>query len=304
VDPCQQTPGIFYFYFFIFNTSGLSSKTMKAIFRFFVYSNLFIATCAVLMVYQTCQLLLHTTPGRNILGFVFSATGCSYSFHWWLTTLSGKVTPRMEWLKQYRSLHLVLFFAGMIAAAYFFYFFIEYWYWVFVSVFFTFLYSAPKIPHRHFKLLLNVAIGKTIFLAMVWTYVTAVLPFALSNGVWTMAAILYFISRFFFIYAICIIFDYRDRESDKAEGIRSMITYFSEKGVDRLFFFSMLIYVVTTILLLQYDFTMLDVVLLLIPGLVTILIYDYSKKNFSDVLYYFVLDGLMMLSALLMMLIE
>lgn|SRR6185369_3621001 len=274
---------------------------MRSVFRFFVYSNLFIATCAILMVNQTCRLLLHAVPNNYFLGFVFSATICSYSFHWYLTSFPKLSSPRIEWLKQYKYFHLVLFFAGLAASAYFFYFFIDSWYWIILSMLFTFLYSAPKIPHRYFRVLLNVAIGKTIFLAFVWTYVTSVLPFVLANGKWTTAVILFFIGRFFFIYAICIMFDYRDRESDKAEGIRSMITYFSEAGVNRLFFSSLLIYAVTTIFLLRYDFSLLNVILLLIPGVITAMIYDHSKKNFSDVLYYFVLDGLMMLSALLML---
>jgi 4-hydroxybenzoate polyprenyltransferase len=277
---------------------------MRSVFRFFIYSNLFIATCAVLMVNQTCRLLLQAAPDNHFLGFVFSSTICSYSFHWYLTTLPGKSSSRIEWLKEYRIFHLVLFFAGLIASGYFFYFFIGSWYWIFLSVLFTFLYSAPKIPHRLFRVLLHVAIGKTIFLAFVWTYVTSVLPFLLANGEWSMQPILFFISRFFFIYAICILFDYRDRESDRTEGIRSMITYFSESGVDRLFFLSLLIYSVSTIFLLRYDFSLLNVILLLIPGVITALIYDYSKKNFYDSLYYFVLDGLMMLSALLMLVIK
>ena len=256
------------------------------------------------MVDQTCRLLLHAAPDNYFLGFVFSATICSYSFHWWLTSFPGQSSSRINWLKDYKVFHLVLFFVGLIASAYFFYFFIDHWCWIFLSVLFTFLYSAPKIPHRYFRVLLNVAIGKTIFLAFVWMYVTSVLPFVLAKGIWTTGVILFFISRFFFIYAICIMFDYRDRESDKEQGIRSMITYFSEAGVDRLFFFSILVYAITTIFLLRYDFSLQNVILLLIPGVITALLYDYSKKNFSDVLYYFVLDGLMMLSALLMLVIK
>ena len=52
-----------------------------------------------------------------------------------------------------------------------------------------------------------------------------------------MPIILFVISRFFFVYAICIMFDFRDRADDKATGIRSMVTAFSEKGVDGLFFY-------------------------------------------------------------------
>src|SRR6185369_1840625 len=185
---------------------------MRSVFRFFVYSNLFIATCAILMVNQTCRLLLHAVPNNYFLGFVFSATICSYSFHWYLTSFPKLSSPRIEWLKQYKYFHLVLFFAGLAASAYFFYFFIDSWYWIILSMLFTFLYSAPKIPHRYFRVLLNVAIGKTIFLAFVWTYVTSVLPFVLANGKWTTAVILFFIFIvidvivvyiFFFFFFVC-----------------------------------------------------------------------------------------------------
>jgi 4-hydroxybenzoate polyprenyltransferase len=277
---------------------------MNNFFRFFIYSNLFIATCAVLMINQTYQLLLHVSPNPYFLAFVFSATIASYSFHWYLTTLPEKASTRSDWLTKHRKFHLVLFFIGIIATAFFALYFIEYWPFLLVSVILTFLYSAPKLPHRWFKALLSVAIGKTIFLAMVWTYVTTILPIAITNNEWTEPMILFCVGRFFFIYAICIMFDYRDRESDKAEGIRSMITYFSEKGIDYLFFVSLFVFAIATILLWRYNFSTTDVILILIPGIITAFIYRTAKKNFSDVFYYFILDGLMMLSALLMLVIK
>ena len=277
---------------------------MNAIFRFFIYSNLFIASCAVLMINQTYQLLFHLPPNKYFLAFVFSATIASYSFHWYLTSLPEKTSPRFDWLKKHRTFHLVLFFIGVASSAFFFFYFIEFWPWIFFSIFLTFLYSAPKLPHVWFKALLNVAIGKTIFLAMVWTYVTTMLPIAITSNNWTTAIILFCISRYFFIYAVCIIFDYRDRDSDKAEGIKSMITYFSERGVDFLFFASLVVYAAVTLLLLSYHFSMIDVILLLIPGVITAFSYYPAKKNYSDIFYYFILDGLMMLSALLMLVIK
>ena len=71
------------------------------LFRFFIYSNLFIACCAVLMVYQTCQLLLHAAPDIYFTCFVFFATVCSYSFHWYLTPVDHDwSSPRMQWLSR------------------------------------------------------------------------------------------------------------------------------------------------------------------------------------------------------------
>jgi 4-hydroxybenzoate polyprenyltransferase len=277
---------------------------MASFFRFFIYSNLFIAVCAILMVNQTYDLLLHSSPDKYLLGFVFGATICSYSFHWYLTSQSLVESPRIEWLKDHRVFHLIFFFIGLIGSGIFFFFLLPYWYLLSIAAVITFLYSAPKIPHPYFKALRKIAIGKTIFLALVWMYVTTMLPVLIAGAGWTMPIILFVISRFFFIYAICIMFDFKDRADDKAAGIRSMVTWFSEKGVDRLFFISLLIYTICTVLLLNYNFSVLNIILLLIPGIIGAFIYEYAKRNFSDYLYYFILDGLMMFSALLMLIIR
>ena len=271
------------------------------ILNFFIYSNLFIAVCAILMVDQTYDLLLHSSPDKYFLGFVFSATISSYSFHWYLTSQSLIESPRIEWLKKHRVFHLVFFLVGLISSAIFFFLLLPNWYWLSLSAIITFLYSAPKIPHPFFRGLRKVAIGKTIFLALVWTYVTAMLPLIIADSPFTIPAVLFVISRFFFIYAICIMFDFRDRADDKAAGIRSMVTWFSEKKVDQLFFLSLLIFAICTFCLLRYNFSVLSITLLLIPGVITAAIYDYAKTNFSDYLYYLLLDGLMMFSALLML---
>jgi 4-hydroxybenzoate polyprenyltransferase len=147
----------------------------------------------------------------------------------------------------------------------------------------------------------KVAYGKTILLAAVWMYVTTVLPIVISTGKWSPDYSFFTLSRFFLIYAICILFDYRDREDDKAAGIRSMITYFSERGITKLFFLSLALFALFTLWLLMDDYSLRDVILLLIPGFILALLYNHAKLNLSDDLYYFVLDGLMMLSALLML---
>jgi len=277
---------------------------MISVFRFFVYSNLFIAVCALLMVNQTYDLLLHSPPDKYFMGFVFSATICSYSFHWYLTSQSLVESPRIEWVKEHRHYHLALFIVGLAGSAIFTWFLLPYWPWLLLSAIITFLYSAPKIPHPWFRALRKIAVGKTIFLSLVWMYVTTVLPLVIKDTVWTMPLILFVIGRFFFIYAICIMFDFRDRDDDKATGIRSMVTYFSESGVDRLFFISLIIFTLSTLFLLRYDFSIMTIILLLVPGVISAVIYEYAKRNFSDYLYYFLLDGLMMLSALLMLVIR
>jgi len=271
----------------------------RYIFHFFLFTSLFISGCALLMVDQTNHLLqLHYEVPEYLL-FVFIATLCSYNFHWYLTPDMPSETRRIGWTRRNRKLHLALFIIGCIGSAWYFFYFIEHWFWLLGSVVLTFLYSAPKL--NFFQYLRKVAVGKTIFLAFVWMYVTTFLPIAIDNEHWGLPATLLCIHRFFLIYAICIIFDYRDRQWDREQGIRSMITHFSEKGVNTIFVVSLLLFAAATAWFSYLQTGWLSFVILLLPGIITALLYPYAKKSFSDYLFYFVLDGLMMLSALLML---
>jgi 4-hydroxybenzoate polyprenyltransferase len=273
---------------------------LKRIFTHFVYSNLFIAGCAVAMVYQAFY-LSDVNPDIHLVVFIFFSTICSYSFHWWLTSESVIPSSRIQWLEVNRYIHIILFGTGLAGAVIFFFYLLPHWPWLLLGTVVTFLYSAPKIPHPYFRALRKVALGKTIFLAFVWMYVTTVLPIVTSDRTWNDAFTLFAISRFFLIYAICILFDYRDREDDKAAGIRSLITFLSNQSITWLFVVVLAIFFISTLLMLLFDYSLETITLLLIPGIVAGSLYNYARRHFSDMFYYFVLDGLMALSALLML---
>lgn len=271
----------------------------KYFFDWFLFTSCFIAGCALLMVIQTNQLLHLQYDSTGYLVFVFFSTLCSYNFHWYLSADTASENARVQWTKQHTTLHLALTAIGAIVSIYYFFHFINQWFWLVGAVLLTFLYSAPKLQFGPFAWLRQIAVGKTLFLAFVWMYVTTFLPIAIDNHHWNATALLFCVSRFLLIYAICIIFDYRDRDYDKKAGIRSMITHFNERGINNLFAISLLGFAVSTIGLYFYELPVLTVVLLLIPGAITAALYPVAKKNFSDYLYYFVLDGLMMFSSLL-----
>ena len=63
----------------------------------------------------------------------------------------------------------------------------------------------------------------------------------------------------------------------------------------------MIVYYISSILLIN-SLGNLQVMALVVPGIILSLLYYPSKRNFSDYLYYFILDGLMMLSAPLLLL--
>lgn len=275
------------------------TAVLKAAFNYFLFTSLFIAGCAMLMVHQAHELLYLRFDLPAYLAFVLFSTLCSYNFHWYLTPDTPSENARVIWTQQHKKLHLALSAIGGIGATYYFFYFIQHWYWLAGAVVLTFLYSAPKLSHGPFPLLKKIAIGKTLFLTFVWTYVTTILPIAFDGEHWNGSSLFYILSRFFLIYAICIIFDYRDRDYDRKEGIRSMITALNETGINALFYVSLFLFAASTFMLRLYDLHIGVVMAILSPIFILVPLYRIAKKNFSDYLYYFVLDGLMMFSSIL-----
>jgi len=253
------------------------------------------------MVWQTSYLLLGAPPSGRLVGFVFFSTMCSYNFHWYLTPGSTNPSRRVLWTQRHKILHFILYLAGGIGAAVYFFSLWSHVVALCFGAFVTFLYSAPKLPQPIFRHLRKIAVGKTLFLSFVWMYVTTLLPVFIANAPWNGATVLFAASRFFLIYAICILFDYRDREDDKADGIRSLITLFNERGINLIFIVSMVLFTMSTLGLYIYHYPVFYLLLLLIPGILVASLYERAKRDFSDYLYYFVLDGLMMFSGLLML---
>jgi 4-hydroxybenzoate polyprenyltransferase len=253
------------------------------------------------MIWQTSWLLLGTTPPGRLLGFVFFSTICSYNFHWYLTPRSAEPSHRVQWTHHHKTLHFVLYLTGLVGAGVYFLYLLPWLPALCVAVILTFLYSAPKLPWPIFRRLQRIAIGKTIFLASVWVYVTTVLPLIVQGAPWHPSFVLFVASRFFFIYALCIPFDYRDRADDRAQGIKSLITILDDKGIDRIFWASLILFFLTSFALSAYHFPAFYIFLLIIPGIILAAIYHKAKRSTSDDLYYIVLDGLTMISGLLML---
>lgn len=271
---------------------------LRALFTFFIFSSLYVGCCALLMIWQTNALLQVHAVDNVYYFFVFFATICSYNFHWYLTPADYSVSDRIQWGARHKTLQLGLTIAGGIGAVACFWMLRQHWLPLSGAAVLTFLYSAPKLPQRVFIWLRRIAIGKTVFLTFVWTYVTTLLPLFIEKEPLTLQVIWFTIHRFFLVYAICILFDYRDLESDRKEGIRSLITWLSSTNLKRLYILSLTFSAVFALGLYAADQNPFAL-LLLAPVLLTALLTRYALHNRSDHFYYFVLDGMVMLSGLL-----
>lgn len=256
------------------------------------------------MVNQTYLLLINKSVNLHYLAFVFFSTVCSYNFHWLLSPRLLNPSSRISWSLQHKGYHLILSVTGLLFSFYFFLFLTEHWIWLGIAAFLTFLYSAPKIPLFPFNLLKKVAYGKTIFLSLVWTYVTVIIPLITEDSGWTDKSVLFCAGQFFLIFSICIIFDYRDRADDEIDGIRSMMHVMTERGINILFSISLLVSLIIFLILKNESLPWSIILILILPVMLAGILYNHAKKNFSDYLYYFILDGLMMLSGLVLLIMH
>jgi len=80
-----------------------------------------------------------------------------------------------------------------------------------------------------------------------------------------------------------------------------MVTKLSAKNIDLLFLLCMILFFFSGIALSFYHYPAFYILLLLIPGAILGAIYKETKRNYSDDLYYIVLDGLVMFSGILML---
>jgi 4-hydroxybenzoate polyprenyltransferase len=276
---------------------------VRKAFDFFLFTSIYIAVCCMVMIYQSF-LVFELPPLLSYILFSFFGTLCSYNFHWYLTPSLYGHSKKAAWSYKNKTLHGVLFLLSMLGAIYFGFQLLGYWEWLLATAFITFLYSAPKIPLKPFKWLRYIAIGKTIFLAFSWTHITAFLPIELSGVAWDTPHYLFVVNRFFLIYPICILFDLRDKEDDKKEGIRSMVTDFDQTGVGIVFWGSVLVFFITAAALYGTGLSLPVVLALAAPGAILSFLYQYSQQNLSDYYYYFTLDGLMMLSGVLLLFMQ
>jgi hypothetical protein len=281
--------------------NSLVYSLLKKTVDFFLYSSLFIACCAVVMSYQSF-VLFGFPVNTNLLYFAFFGTISSYNFHWLLTPAQENASGKAYWHLQRKPFHYLLFLIGVIGSAYFGLQLLAYWPWLTAIAVITFFYSAPKVPLAAFRQLKKIAVAKTAFLTLVWTYVTAMLPLLIHTTQWRWEQHLYIFNRFFFIYAICILFDDRDKEADRLEGIRSLVTHLTDKGIAVIFWLSLVVTLLSNILI--FDAMPFPIALsFLIPLAILALLYLTIKRNTSDYYFYLVLDGLMMLSGLILILL-
>ncbi|HMI78368.1 MAG TPA: hypothetical protein VK484_06215 [Ferruginibacter sp.] len=265
--------------------------------HFILSHSIFIAICAVALAFQTAQLLQFETH-VSIYGFIFFATLCSYNFYWLLSKFSfaGKSFFTGLLKKESASVCLLIFSAagllfcllksplqtGHVATA----------------LLLTIVYSIPLLPFKFLRFTRKAGVLKTTLLAFTWVYVTAFLPMQKSYALLDSADFFILTRRFLFMLMLCIIFDSRDIAVDKIRGLRSLATDLNPATLQILIYSIFVVMFATNFLCTFYGMTGYQSIALQTSTIALLFVYFYSTKKQDYFFYYFMVDGLMLFSAL------
>lgn len=286
---------------------------------FIVYSNSFIALCALALTYETfCLLHLPKTLNWYLL-LIFLCTVFVYSLHYFVKARKEKKDSRLDWCRRNRSLLLtiIIFSFILITGGVIWHYkmiFLKNGYFNYGNLaWFIFIpllamgYSYPLIPWNK-KSLRQVGWLKMASLSFIWSFTTVVLPILMhpdkdEMGNSTLLVAVLFIHRFFFIASLGFLFNINDYEEDKQDGIKTIAVLLGpQKSLQNGKWVVLALNTAASIILWYYlnIREIAYIIALLIPvSLLFFLYYRFSKQ--SDEAWFVIrYDGLMILKALLL----
>lgn len=285
------------------------NKQFWQILDFLLYSNIFIALCAVSQGMVTYW-LIQDKPDIYVLGLLFCSTLALYNF----SILQSKPEKpensrfqRVRWIFSHYRLMITLTFISAIAIIPLSFFLNTSSKLLLIGLgLISIAYNLPifSINDKRFSLR-NIPGVKLFIIAMVWAASCVLLPiFAIeennSVAITLNETILLFSKRFFFIAAITVPFDIRDIFQDKSNELKTIPVIFGEKN-------SLLIcqVLLATYLILLFSFTeridgnffALSLTIFLSGWLIF-----KSKWKKNEYYYFLFLDGTMILQLIMLLL--
>lgn len=269
--------------------------------NFLLYSNIFIAIAAVALVF-TNQITVGEEPTLNaVTAFVFFATLMAYSalkFRGSQNTVY--TTTHHDWAGDNpRVLLTVLVIGGLGSVVYFFHLQLRAQIIIIILAFITALYGLISLPFTGGKKLRNFGVLKTLFVGIVWSVTTVVIPLTEHPPAASVLAFL-LVRRFLFIAGLTLAFEVKDLAADEAADILTIPMLIGVKGTKIVAQLMLLVLAfITTAQYLTGEIGCSNMLAVNLSLLLSIICIQPVKKDTGDWWYYFVLDGMMILQFLL-----
>ncbi len=271
---------------------------LKKIIDLILYSNLFIACCAVAMTWQTQLLLGQELAFTPLVGLVFCATLVIYALHRVVGMSKVKDFLDVERFHVIQTYWSHISFYAVLAviggAVCFFYLNLSTQLALVLPALFSIAYVLPFLGKKREKRLRDVHFIKIFLIAIVWAYVTVLLP-AIELDIWQEKRIwLMFVERSLFVFCITLPFDIRDLKVDKHNNVNTLPAKLGLTNTLRLAFLLMTIFVV----LCFVNYSSISSLALLISAVSTYFLIYFSPQFTHD--YYFtgLMDGTMIIQFL------
>lgn len=265
--------------------------------HFILSHSFFVSFCAVALAFQTGR-LLHVDIPAYLYGFIFFATLCSYNFYWILSRFSFSERIPVAAFLEKEATGISLFLISLAGMIYCLFMSPVQLNQVATAVLLTVAYSVPLLPFKFLHVTRKAGVLKTVLLAFTWTYVTAFLPLQTGWGHLSGADIFILSRRFLFMLMLSIIFDNRDKAVDKIRGLHSLATVLKPNQLRLLITVIFIVLFGTNFLSVQYGISLNQSIALQTSTIALLVVYFFSTRKQGYLFYYFVVDGLMLFSAL------
>lgn len=283
-------------------------KTLLSAFDFLLFSNLFMALCAVAQSLVTFH-LIDTKPIHTVTGLLFSATLGIYNFS---ILLSKPKHPekspyrRVRWFFAHYRLMVTFTMISLLALIPLFFLLSmeSRILLIFLSVL-SFCYSLPLFTVGEHKFgLRNIPGLKPFLITLVWTLSCVLLPIFEAQDmhladISTRDTTILVAKRFLLIGALTVPFDIRDLFQDRQYGLKTIAVSWGEKNA---YLFCQILLAGYIVLLFMFrnngfnvDFFALAITAVLMGWLIF-----RSKWEKNEYYYFFYLDGILVLQYIML----
>lgn len=283
---------------------------MKRFFDAIIGSNLYISAAALLLAIQTQIQLTGTARWHPYLFLIFFATLFEYNVHR-LTTIiffpQALESPKHQWVRGNRHLFrivVVISVLGFCATLF------EAKTEVLIALapfaVLTVFYSMPvsKTARKLFRLR-EIPYLKIFLIAIVWSAVTVLLPVMYETQTFSSTGIrLMLLERFLFVLAITIPFDIRDMYTDQEGRLRTIPLTLGKASSVKLAITIMIAFTVISMIHYSTVEQWNLVSAFFVSGLTTMYFVGSKRLQSSPWYHYGILDGTMIVQALLVLLLN
>ena len=271
---------------------------MKKLADLLVFGAIFISCCAVALCMETNILLGIPLNHWSFYCFVFGATLVQYNLHYYFKQPTGFPSERDDWSVRHRGTQkgllalgtlLILGSVGFLQPRHFGV--------LAVLSLVALFYSLPLLPFGK-RRLKEYGYLKILLLSLEWTLVTVWFP-ADQSGIDPTSYWLVFARRFIFMFVLCLLFDIRDAEADRAAGIRTLPV---RMGLPRPYLLAdllLLVFLLASAWQLARTGQFVFFHAMLLSAACTRLVIQLSKSRNNDYVYLAAVDGMMLLQAIL-----